>query len=105
VRWAFLPPSCIASESFESDPDLSFFIFYCAGHSARFATVMFMFRHRGRVRVALSEQDMADEAVDRLFEEAIAVGAEDFDQIPGTGQDVEVEVNVLFLPFHPFNDH
>jgi transcriptional/translational regulatory protein YebC/TACO1 len=71
-----------------------FSFYYCAGHSARFATVMFMFRHRGRVRVALGEQDMAAGAVDRLFEEAIAAGAEDFDQAPKTktGQDVEVEV-------------
>lgn len=60
-------------------------------HSARFATVMFMFRHQGRVRVALDEQDAAG-GVDRLFENALAAGAEDFDQVPGADQGVEVEV-------------
>ena len=60
---------------------------------------MFMFRHRGRVRVTLSEQDVAGGAVDRLFDEAIAAGAEDFDQVPGAGPGAEVEVNVPSLPF------
>jgi transcriptional/translational regulatory protein YebC/TACO1 len=63
---------------------------------------MFMFHHRGRARVALSEQEVADGRVDKLFDEAIAAGAEDFDQVPGTGtgKGVEIEViNVLFLPF------
>jgi transcriptional/translational regulatory protein YebC/TACO1 len=69
-------------------------------HSARFATVMFMFRHRGRVRVALGEQDVASGAVDRLFDGAIAAGAEDFDQVPGAGPGVEVEVNVPNLSFY-----
>ena len=61
---------------------------------------MFMFRHRGRVRVALSEQDVASGAVDRLFDEAIAAGAEDFDQVPGAGSGVEVEVSIPSLPFY-----
>jgi len=61
-------------------------------HNARFATVMFMFHRRGRVRVALSEQDVTDGGVDKLFDEAIAAGAEDFDQVPGTGKGVEIEI-------------
>ena len=66
---------------------------------------MFLFHHRGRVRVALSEQDVAGGAVDRLFDEAIAAGAEDFDQVPGAGagQGVQVEVK-MFLPL-PFFSH
>jgi len=48
------------------------------------------------VRVALTEQDEAGGGVDRLFDEALTVGAEDFDQVPGTGGGVEVEV-----PSHP----
>ena len=58
-----------------------------------------MFHHRGRVRVALSEQEVADGRVDKLFDEAISASAEDFDQVPGTGtgKGVEIEViNVLF---------
>jgi len=61
---------------------------------------MFMFHHRGRARVALSEQEVTDGGIDKLFDEAIAAGAEDFDQVPGTGtrKGVEIEVlNVLFL--------
>jgi len=54
---------------------------------------MFMFHRRGRVRVVLSEQDVTNGGVDKLFDEAIAAGAEDFDQVPGTGKDVEIEVN------------
>ncbi|KAH9967888.1 transcriptional regulator TACO1-like protein [Russula dissimulans] len=61
-------------------------------HNARFAAVMFMFRHRGRVRVALTEQDAVGGGVDRLFDEALTVGAEDFDQVPGAGRGVEVEI-------------
>ncbi|KAI0303407.1 YebC-like protein [Multifurca ochricompacta] len=61
-------------------------------HNARFATVMFMFRHRGRVRVALNRQDVENGGVDKLFDEVLAVGAEDFDQIPGAGEGVEVEI-------------
>jgi transcriptional/translational regulatory protein YebC/TACO1 len=68
----------------------------CAVDSARFATVMFMFRHRGRVRVALSEQDAAGGGVDRLFDNALAAGAEDFDQVTGADQGVEVEVRFIF---------
>ncbi|KAH9985561.1 DUF28-domain-containing protein [Russula vinacea] len=64
-------------------------------HNARFATVMFMFRHRGRVRVALSEQDAAGGGVDRLFDKALAAGAEDFDQVTGTDQGVEVEITCV----------
>jgi translational activator of cytochrome c oxidase 1 len=60
--------------------------------SARFATVNFMFRHRGRVRVALSKQDVAGGWVDRLLDEVLPAGAEDFDQVTGAGEDVEVEV-------------
>ena len=63
--------------------------------SARFATVRFMFQHKGRVRVALDKQSAEDGGVDRLFEESLAAGAEDFDQIPGSGEDVEVEVRGL----------
>ncbi|KAI0253951.1 transcriptional regulator TACO1-like protein [Lactifluus subvellereus] len=61
-------------------------------HSARFATVRFMFRHRGRVRVVLSEQDVASGGVDRLFDKVLPAGAEDFDQAPGVSEDVEVEI-------------
>ena len=71
-----------------------------AANSARFATVMFMFHHRGRARVALSEQEVTDGGIDKLFDGAIAAGAEDFDQFPGTGtgKGVEIEVfDVLFL--------
>lgn len=76
---------------------LTFSFFHrTAANSARFATVMFMFRHRGRMRVALSNQDVAGGGVDRLFDEAIAAGAEDFDQASGTGQGVEVEVTFCF---------
>ena len=59
--------------------------------SARFATVMFMFRHQGRVRVTLSEQEVASGGVDRLFDNALAAGAEDFDHVPGADRGVEVE--------------
>lgn len=65
--------------------------------SARFATVMFMFRHQGCVRVALSEQDVAGGGVDRLFDDALAAGAEDFDQVPGADRGVEVEVRSVSL--------
>ena len=74
----------------------------CDG-SARFATVMFMFRHQGRVRVVLSEQEAAG-GVDRLFENALAAGAEDFDQVPGADRGVEVEVRSVSL-FHFFCIH
>ena len=56
-----------------------------------------MFRRRGRVRVALSEQDVAGGGVDRLFEEALAAGAEDFDEVTGTDQGIEVEVRSISL--------
>jgi transcriptional/translational regulatory protein YebC/TACO1 len=56
---------------------------------------MFMFQHRGRVRLALSEQDAAGGGVDRLFDKALAAGAEDFDQVTGTDQGVEVEVRSI----------
>ena len=58
---------------------------------------MFMFRHRGRVRVVLSEQDTAGGGVDRLFDEALAAGAEDFDEVTGADQGVEVEVRSVFV--------
>jgi transcriptional/translational regulatory protein YebC/TACO1 len=58
---------------------------------------MFMFRHQGRVRVALSEQDAAGGGVDRLFDNALAAGAEDFDQVPGADRGVEVEVRSVSL--------
>ncbi|KAI9457744.1 YebC-like protein [Lactarius psammicola] len=61
-------------------------------HNARFATVRFMFQHRGRVRVALEKQSAEGGGVDRLFEEMLAAGAEDFDQNPGSGEDIEVEI-------------
>jgi len=62
-------------------------------HNARFATVMFMFRHQGRVRLVLSEQDAAaGGGVDRLFENAFAAGAEDFEQVLGDDRGVEVEL-------------
>jgi transcriptional/translational regulatory protein YebC/TACO1 len=83
--------------------------------SARFATVMFMFRHQGRVRVALSERDAAGGGVDRLFDNALAAGAEDFDQVPGADQGVEVEVcsvsflwircHLMILVFHRLHVH
>jgi len=55
-----------------------------------------MFRHQGRVRVALSEQDAAD-GIDRLFDHALAAGAEDFDQVPGA-DDRGVEVEITCAP-------
>ncbi|KAF8270338.1 DUF28-domain-containing protein [Lactarius quietus] len=61
-------------------------------HNARFATVRFMFQHKGRVRVALDKQSAESGGVDRLFEETLTAGAEDFDHIPGSGEDVEVEI-------------
>jgi len=65
--------------------------------SARFAAVMFMFRHQGRVRVALSEEEAAGGGVDRLFDNALAASAEDFDQVPGADRGVEVEVGSVSL--------
>ena len=64
-------------------------------NSARFATVRFMFQHKGRVRVALDKQSAESGGVDRLLEETLAAGAEDFDQTPGSEEDVEVEVREL----------
>jgi transcriptional/translational regulatory protein YebC/TACO1 len=81
----------------EFDTSLSGLILCAMDYSARFATVMFMFRHRGRVRVALSEQDAAGGGVDRLFDDALAAGAEDFDQVPGADRGVEVEVRSVSL--------
>lgn len=46
------------------------------------------------MRVALSEQVVASGGVDRLFDEVLSAGAEDFDQAPGVGEDVEIEVRV-----------
>jgi hypothetical protein len=46
------------------------------------------------VRVALSKQVVASGGVDRLFDEVLPAGAEDFDQAPGVGEDVEIEVRV-----------
>ena len=65
--------------------------------------VMFMFRHQGRVRVALSEQDAAGGGIDKLFDNALAAGAEDFDQVTGADRGVEVEVHSIsrgFVTFH-----
>ena len=73
--------------------------------SARLATVMFMFRHQGRVRVALSEQDAAGGGVDRLFDNALAAGAEDFDQVPGADRGVEVEVGSVSLFLYSLSSH
>ena len=48
------------------------------------------------MRVALDKQSAESGGVDRLLEETLAAGAEDFDQIPGSGEDdVEVEVRGL----------
>jgi len=69
----------------------------CVTDSARFATVMFMFRHQGRVRVALSEQDAAGGGVDKLFDNALAAGAEDFDQVAGADEGIQVEVRSVSL--------
>lgn len=45
------------------------------------------------MRVALDKQSAESGGVDRLFEETLAAGAEDFDQIPlESGEDVEVEI-------------
>lgn len=77
----------------------------CAMDSARFATVMFMFRHQGRVRVALSEEDAAGGGVDRLFDNALAAGAEDFDQVPGADRGVEVEVRSVPLLLNSLLSH
>ena len=49
------------------------------------------------MRVALSEQDVAGGGVDRLFDNALAAGAEDFDQVPGADRGVEVEVRSVSL--------
>jgi uncharacterized protein with von Willebrand factor type A (vWA) domain len=54
-----------------------------------------MFQHKGRVRVALDKQSAESGGVDKLFEETLAAGAEDFDQMPESGEDVEVEVRGL----------
>lgn len=59
--------------------------------SARFAAVMFMFLHEGRVRVALNEQDVAAE-IGKLFDCSLAAGAKDFNELPGADRGVEVEV-------------
>jgi transcriptional/translational regulatory protein YebC/TACO1 len=56
-----------------------------------------MFRHRGRVRVALSKQDVASGWVDKLLDEVLPAGAEDFDQVTGAGEDVEVEVRYTVI--------
>jgi transcriptional/translational regulatory protein YebC/TACO1 len=78
----------------------------CAMDSARFATVMFMFRHQGRVRLVLSEQDAAaGGGVDRLFDNALAADAEDFDQVPGADRGVEVEVRSVPLLFGSLSSH
>jgi len=94
VRRVLLSPLCFI----RCRSSLTFSFFHRAAvNSARFATVMFMFRHRGRVCVALSDQDVVGGGVDRLFDEAIAAGAEDFDQVSGTGQGVEAEVTFWSL--------
>ena len=49
-----------------------------------------MFQHKGRVRVALDKQNAESGGVDKLLEETLAAGADDFDQIPGSGHEVEV---------------
>jgi hypothetical protein len=46
------------------------------------------------VRVALNEQDAASGWMDKLLDEVLPAGAEDFDQVPGTGEGVEVEVRL-----------
>ena len=43
-----------------------------------------MFQHKGRVHVALDKQGAESGGVDRLFEETLAAGVEDFDQTPGS---------------------
>ena len=47
------------------------------------------------MRVALDKQSAESGGVDKLFEETLMAGAEDFDQNPGSGEDVEVEVRGL----------
>ena len=74
-------------------------------NSARFAMVMFMFRHQGRVRVALSEQDAIGGGTDRLFDNALAAGAEDFDQVPAADRGVEVEVRFISLALDSLASH
>jgi hypothetical protein len=62
-----------------------------------------MFRHQGRVRVVLSEQDAAGGGADKLFDNALVAGAEDFDQVPGADRGVEVEVrpgSLLWIRCH-----
>jgi len=44
------------------------------------------------VRVALSKQDVASGWVDKLLDEVLPAGAEDFDQVTGAEEDVEVEI-------------
>jgi hypothetical protein len=46
------------------------------------------------VRVALSEQDVASGWMDRLLDAVLPAGAEDFDQVPGARESVEVEVRL-----------
>ena len=72
--------------------------------SARFAAVMFMFLHKGRVRVALNEQDVEAGTV-KLFDCSLAAGAEDFDELPGAGQGVEVEVRFVSLLLNSLSIH
>ncbi len=66
-------------------------------HSARLATVKSMFRHRGRVRLALPEQDVSGGGVDKLFDNALAAGAEEVSQVLGAGRGTEVEVRSVSL--------
>ncbi|KAI0262910.1 DUF28-domain-containing protein [Gloeopeniophorella convolvens] len=69
-------------------------------HNARFATVRFMFQHKGRVRVALDKAEADAGGVDRLFDAALGAGAEDFDQVPDAdGADAgDVEVQIICAP-------
>ena len=45
----------------------------------------------------LSEQEVTGGGVDKLFDEALAAGAEDFDEVTGADQGIEVSVRSVFV--------
>ena len=66
--------------------------------SAQFASVMYMFRHKGRVRLVLNEQDTTPGGgLDRLIDNVFTAGAEDFNQVLGDNRGVEIEVRSVSL--------